>query len=193
MLRMMMVTAGLVLLTAMHGGAQEAPRIALEFHGDLVTLHAQNAPVSAVLAEWSRLGGTTVVNAAPLANRAVTLELIDVPERRALDLVLRGVAGYLLAQRAEGASGKSAFGRLVVLPTSSAPANAAAPTGPIMTGGPRPVAIPPVLAARYGELGVEGKAAKRESTPMGDPRLAPIALPPPPAPPVLGPEDAEPN
>jgi hypothetical protein len=190
MLRMMMVTAGLAIGAATHAAAQTVSPVALEFHGDRVTLHAQDAPIPEVLAEWGRIGGITVVNAGPLAGRTVTLDLTDVPERRALDLVLRGVAGYLLAQRAEGAPGKSAFGRLIVLPTSSAPVNPATASTPIVTGGPRPVTIPPILAARYAELGVEGKQVKRESTPMGDPRRGPMTLPPPPAPPKPEPEDA---
>src|SRR5438105_15734992 len=133
-MRMIAIIMGL-LLTAAQAAAQP-PQVVLEFNGSLVTLHALNAPVSLVLAEWSRLGGTTVVNGDRLAGRTLTLELTDVPERRALDLVLRGVAGYLLAQRADGARGRSAFGRLVVLPTSSVPAVVPPATAAVTTGGP---------------------------------------------------------
>src|SRR5437867_7205142 len=100
------VTVALILLSAVHVAAQ--PRIVLEFNGNLVTLHTQDAPVSTILAEWARLGGTTVVNGDRLAGLLVTLDLIAVPERRALAIVLRDVPGYLLAQRAEGSHGLSA-------------------------------------------------------------------------------------
>jgi hypothetical protein len=172
-MRMASVTMGLILLSAVHVGAQA--RVVLEFNGNLVTLHAENAPVSTILAEWARLGGTTVVNGDRLAGRLVTLDLTAVPERRALAIVLRDVPGYMLAQRVEGSQGLSAFGRLVVVPTSAAPTNAASPPA-AGTAGPRPpVPLPPVLAARFPQLGVEGRPPRPA---QGDARGGALPLPP---------------
>ena len=68
----------------------------------------------------------------------MTLELTGVPERQALDIVLRSVAGYIVAPRPAGSQGASAFDRIMILPTSvapRAPAPAAAARGPVMRPG----------------------------------------------------------
>lgn len=95
--------------------------VRLEFNDGTVTLSAQNAPVRAILAEWARIGGATIVNGDRVTGQPVTLELTAVPERQALDIVLRGVSGYMIAPRAAGASGASLFNRILILPASAAP------------------------------------------------------------------------
>ena len=117
--------------------------VSLQFQGGLVTLRAQNAPVRAILAEWARLGGATIVNGERVVGPPVTLELTGVPERQALDIVLRNVAGYMLAPRRAGASGPSAFDRVMILPTSAAPRNPA--PAPANAGARPGLARPPVL------------------------------------------------
>lgn len=112
--------AALLLASVLPAVAQQS--VKLEFAAGKVTLSAQNAPVRAILAEWARVGGATIVNGDRVAGPAVSLELRDVPERQAIDIILRGVAGYMIAPRPAGATGASAFNRIVVLPTSSAPA-----------------------------------------------------------------------
>ena len=109
------------LSSALPADAQQP--VTLQFNAGQVTLSAQNAPVRAILAEWARLGGATVVNGDRVAGPPVTLELTDVPERQALDVILRGVAGYMLAPRRAGSMGASAFDRIMILPTSVAPRN----------------------------------------------------------------------
>ncbi|HZB25430.1 MAG TPA: hypothetical protein VE379_04830, partial [Vicinamibacterales bacterium] len=64
-----------------------------------VTLVAQDVPVRQILAEWARIGGTRIVNAEKLVGPPVTLQLIDYPEGRALDVLLRDAAGYMAAPR----------------------------------------------------------------------------------------------
>jgi hypothetical protein len=104
-----------------------AQSVSLEFNAGLVTLRAQNAPVRTILAEWARLGGATVLNGDRVAGAPLTLELTGVPERQALDIILRSVAGYMLAPRPAGSVGVSAFDRILILPTSTAPRAPAAP------------------------------------------------------------------
>ena len=65
-------------------------QVKLEFHDGLVNLTTQNAPLRTILTEWARLGGTQVVNVERLAGAPVTLQLTDVPETQALDIILRG-------------------------------------------------------------------------------------------------------
>ena len=105
------------------GPVRAQQSVTIEFDGGQVTLRALNAPVRAILAEWARLGGATIVNGDRVSGPPVTLELTGVPERQALDVVLRDVAGYMLAPRRAGATGASSFDRILVLPTSVAPRN----------------------------------------------------------------------
>ena len=87
-----------------------------------VTLVAHEVPLRQVLDEWSRIGNTRIVNGDKLFGPPLTLELIDVPEGRALDLVLRQAAGYMAAPRPEGVAGVSVYDRIMILPTSKPPA-----------------------------------------------------------------------
>ena len=111
--------AAILAIVAGPAGAQQG--VTLQFNNGQVTLSAQNAPVRAILQEWARLGGATIVNGDRVTGPPVTLELTGVPERQALDVVLRSVAGYIVAPRPAGSQGVSAFNRIVILPTSVAP------------------------------------------------------------------------
>ena len=110
-------------------GPANAQGIKLRFHEGLVTLSTQNAPLRAILNEWAKQGGTTIVNGEKVAGAPMSIELNAVSERQALEVLLRGVSGYMLAPRPTGTPGVSVFDRIMILPTSSAPANAAAPAG----------------------------------------------------------------
>ncbi|HEY6360614.1 MAG TPA: hypothetical protein VIX63_05895, partial [Vicinamibacterales bacterium] len=46
-----------------------------------------------------------------------------VPERQALDVLLRSVSGYMLGPRAASTPGVTVFDRIMILPTSTPPAN----------------------------------------------------------------------
>lgn len=113
-------------------GIASAQTVKLEFLNGRVNLSAQNAPVRLILAEWTRLGGTRMVNGDRVAGPPLTLELNGVPERQALDIVLRGVAGYMIAARDVTAAGASRFDRVMILPTSAAP-RPAPPTTAVAT------------------------------------------------------------
>jgi hypothetical protein len=100
--------------------AAQAP-LQLQISSGRVTMHAQNVPVRAILAEWSKLGGVKVINGDGVAGAPLTLDLEAVPERQALDIILRGVSGYVLAARQAGTPGVSMYDRIMILPTSVAP------------------------------------------------------------------------
>jgi hypothetical protein len=121
-----------VALLAAGATSAAAQGVTLEFQGDgKVRLVAQNVSVSQILAEWSRRGRTTIVNGERVPGPPVTLELQNVSEQEALDIVLRNVSGYLVAARETAISGASSFDRIYILPTSSRPTTAAAvSTGP---------------------------------------------------------------
>jgi hypothetical protein len=61
------------------------------------------------------------VNADRILGGPLTLELTDLPEQQALDILLRAVSGYLAAPRPVPVANASVFDRIVVMPTSVAP------------------------------------------------------------------------
>jgi hypothetical protein len=119
-------------------GAAPAPAqtVSLEFQNGRVRLVAENASVGQILAEWSRLGGTKIVNGERIPGAPLTLQLEDVSERQALDVVLRGAAGYMVAGREEAAARASVFDRILILPTSTRAPNTAAVPPPTPQGPP---------------------------------------------------------
>jgi hypothetical protein len=172
----------LLLISALPAGAQQPVRV--QFNSGRVTVVARNAPIRTILAEWARLGGATVVNGERVAGAPVTLELTDVPERQALDVILRGVAGYMLAPRRAGLAGASTFDRIMILPTSVAPRNPP-PVTAARPGVPRPAVIPPRPAEPLDppleipvEDAVESEAAARPPVNPGlTPRVPPVVRP----------------
>ena len=106
-----------------------AQSVKIEFQGGKVDLSAQNATIRAILQEWGRQGGTRIVNGERVPGAPVTLELTGVYERDALEILLRGVAGYVVGPREASSKGASAFDRIMILPTSSAPRAGGPPGG----------------------------------------------------------------
>ena len=111
----------LVVLTALLAAAAPAAAqsVTLEFKDEgRVSLTTQNAPVSAILAEWARRGKATIVNGTQVPGPPVTLELVDVYEQQALDIILRSASGYLMAARETPTPGAARFDRIYIVPTS---------------------------------------------------------------------------
>jgi hypothetical protein len=102
-------------------GRIEAQQLSLTIRDGRVTLDARNIAIPQILEEWARVGGVRVVNGEKISAPPATLLLTAVPERQALDVLLRDVSGYLLAARPSGAQGSSAFDRILILPVSAAP------------------------------------------------------------------------
>jgi hypothetical protein len=114
----------LVLAVASPSTAQQ---LSLQIQDGRVTLDATGVPARQILAEWARIGGTKVVGADKITGTPLTLKLVGMPERQALDIILGNVAGFMAAERqASAAPGASAYDRILILATTSAPAPAAA-------------------------------------------------------------------
>src|SRR5436190_8692547 len=96
-----LLASALVTLAALPAAGQS---VKVSFHGGKVDLSAENATVRAILTEWARVGGTRVVNAERIAGPPITVEFKDTYEQQALVSLLRGVAGYMVGQRAMGVS-----------------------------------------------------------------------------------------
>lgn len=141
-MRSRILTIGLLLMGLVAGAEAQSP-LRLQIAAGRVSLHAENVPVRIILAEWARLGGAKIVNGERIAGAPVTMELENVPERQALDLLLRGVSGYMLAARTVGEPGASMFDRIMILPTSVAPRNPA-PAAAVPVFQNAPGAIRPV-------------------------------------------------
>lgn len=102
-----------------------AQQLKVAFNDGLVTVDATSVPVRTILNEWAKQGGTKVVGAERITGAPLTLKLIDVPEAKALEVILRSVAGYMAAPRSTG-EGASVYDRILVMATSAAPAPAVA-------------------------------------------------------------------
>jgi hypothetical protein len=109
---------GASLATAPPAVAQD---VQLTFNDGLVTLKATNAAIGGVLAKWAQVGGTTVINGDRVPGPPVTLELVGVPEGKALEVLLRGASGYMVAQAGSRGAAMSRFDRIYIVPVSVAP------------------------------------------------------------------------
>jgi hypothetical protein len=174
----------------------------LQIAGGRVTLHAQNIPVRTILMEWARLGGAKIVGGDRVVGAPVTLDLENVAERQALDIILRGVSGYMLAAREPGAAGASMYDRIMILPTSAAPRNppptAATPIFNAPGGIVRPI-MPRVPDEQEADDAGTGLPGDEDGVPI--PRPAAIQRPMPnpfgaspvsPLPPIGNPDDTPP-
>jgi hypothetical protein len=125
----------------------DAGQLRMEFRNGTVSISADDVPLSQVLSEWARLGQTRIVNLEKLGGAPVTVELTNVPEKQALEVLLRNVPGYLAAARAEPTAGGSQFDRIVVMPGTIPPAQ------PAMGAAVPPPQPPPVPQAPIPPMG----------------------------------------
>ena len=95
-MRQILLTFALSLVAVLPASAQQ---LKLSFNEGRVSLEATGVPVRTILTEWANLGGTKVIGAERITGSPLTLKLDDVPEAQALEIVLRSVAGYMVAPR----------------------------------------------------------------------------------------------
>lgn len=134
----LLVVAGLLVATPAAG------EMTLTIQDGRVTLICTNATARQILTEWARLGQTKVVNAEKLGGPPLTLRLENVPERQALDILLRSASGYMVAERPTLVASASLYDRILIMPTSTpAPPASAVARPPVMpVQQPQPVAQP---------------------------------------------------
>jgi hypothetical protein len=100
-----------------------------------ISIDAENATVRQILTEWARLGQTRIVNLERLPSMPISLKLENVSEKVALDIVLRGVPGYMAAPREPYLAGVSVYDRILIMATTTpAPAVAQRPQPPAFPG-----------------------------------------------------------
>ena len=119
--------AALVVLGFALMATPAAAEVALAINGGRVSLSAKNATVSQILAEWAKVGQTKIVNGERVPGGLVTLELTNVSEVEAIEILLRSAGGYLLAPRHTEATNASRYDRILILPMSTGPRASVAP------------------------------------------------------------------
>jgi hypothetical protein len=124
-MKIMLFGAAIVLLSAATASAD----VQLTLQNGRVTIVAKDASVRQILTEWARVGHTKIVNVERIPGAPMTLELRNIPETQALDILMRSLSGYITALRAVEAANLSQFDRIIVMPTvaSARPATASAP------------------------------------------------------------------
>jgi hypothetical protein len=124
---------GIALFTAAAGLAAAVPahaQVLITIHDNGVSLVAKDATLEQILTEWAKVGQTKIVSSERIPGGPLTLQLTDVPEAQALDILLRALKGYIAVQRASPVAGLSRFERIVVMPTAGSLVPSAASTTP---------------------------------------------------------------
>src|SRR4051812_26250172 len=98
------VVASLLLL-ASPVAAQSTP-VSIQFQDGNVTIRTSGRmPLRTVLQEWARVGRARIVNAEAVTATLDQIELVNVPEQKALAVLLRDISGYAVGARDIVASG----------------------------------------------------------------------------------------
>jgi hypothetical protein len=108
-----------------------AGELKLTMQDGRVTLIADNVPVRQIMQEWARIGQTRIVNVEKLSGPNVTIQLINTPEREALDILLHSASGYIAAPRTAPLANAAVFDRVTIfVSTARPPAQVAGATPP---------------------------------------------------------------
>jgi hypothetical protein len=86
-------------------------------HDGRVSIVAKDATVRQILTEWARVGQTRIVNVERIPGGPVTLQLDNVTEMHALEVLLRPLSGFIAAPRSVAAANLSDFDRIIIMPT----------------------------------------------------------------------------
>jgi hypothetical protein len=115
------VLAGFTLLALAGFAPAASADVQLSVHDGRVTIVAKDATVRQILTEWARVGRIKIVNVERIPGGPMTLELKDVPETEALDVLLRTLSGYMAAPRVAYTPDASQFDAIIVMPTAAPP------------------------------------------------------------------------
>jgi hypothetical protein len=101
--------------------------------GGRVTLIADNVPVRQILQEWARVGQTKIVNVERLSGPNLTLQLVNTPERDALDIILRSASGYIAAPRPAPIANAATYDRITIFISTARPPAQVVSAAPVPT------------------------------------------------------------
>jgi hypothetical protein len=164
------------------GGRSASAEVSVTMNGGRVTVTAKNATVGQILAEWAKVGQTKIVNAERVPGGPMTLELKDVPEAEAIEILLRSAGGYVLAPRRAATTNASRYDRILILPQSAPVAPARPQVATVPSPQARPFAPPQARPLpQPGQLAVQTPSADDNSDQDDRPAAAPpaqVARPP---------------
>jgi hypothetical protein len=127
------LVAAVLAVASLCAAPNASAEVRLTIQNGRVSLVAKDATVRQILAEWARLGQTKIVNLDRIPGGPLTLELDNVSEEHALDVLLRTVSGYIAAPRPAQVANLSRFDRIFVMPTAAPPRAAAVVAAPAPT------------------------------------------------------------
>jgi hypothetical protein len=146
--------------------------VTLVIRDGLVSLDAQDATIRQILTEWARVGRTQVVNLERIAAVPTTLQFENVPEKQALEIILRSVPGYVAAPRATVVQGGSMYDRILIMATTTQVAARPQPAPPPPG---LPGFTPGVTQLRAQPVGVMPEPGAEPPDPRTDPAIAAAA------------------
>lgn len=121
-LRAAALVAASAILAAAPSPALADDQVRVTFAAGRVSIAAENATLAEILREWSRAGGSHFVNLERIPpGQPVTLRLEDESELRALEVLLRPLAGYAATPRTPDANAPSSLDTIVLLAQPSRP------------------------------------------------------------------------
>jgi hypothetical protein len=120
----------LIVLATLATASTAFADVRVTMHDGRVTVVARDATLRQIFIEWARVGQTKVVNVERIPGGPISIELTDVPEAQALDILLRSVSGYMAAPRPTPAANLSRYDRILVMPTLVATRTANTPATP---------------------------------------------------------------
>jgi len=130
-------------------GSVASADVKLTIQDGRVSIVAKDATVRQILTEWARVGQTKVVNVERIPGGPQTIELTNVPEAEALDVLLRSISGFIAAPRTTPAgAGASQFDRIVVMPTAAAPRAPVSAAAASVTPTAMPTVMPQPMPAQ---------------------------------------------
>lgn len=120
---------GFLLLTCAASPCRAAG-LQLSIQDGMVSIDAQDVTIRQILTEWSRVGKTRIVNVERLGGGPISIKFDVLPERKALDIILRNVPGYIAAPRATFVANTSMYDMILIMTTTTAVAAVRPAAGP---------------------------------------------------------------
>ena len=146
-MKRIVVVAAALLAFAIPMRAQSARKLDISFNEGRVTILAENVTLAEILAEWSRKGGSKIVNAEQLRGGPVMLtEFKDRPEAEVLRTLLREAPGYGAMMRTATPAGASTVQTVFIHAVRAiTPTTSSAPMASQVQQSPSPVAAPRMI------------------------------------------------
>ena len=85
-----------------------------------MSLDAQDVTIRQILTEWARVGKTRIVNLERVTGGPVTLKFDGVPEKQALDIILRTIPATWRRRARRMVADASMYDRILIMPTTTA-------------------------------------------------------------------------